>query len=396
MSDEDREREWGRFLDALDAASTMVVAVEADPAFMGGGPQAWLAPEVLFEDPDRRAFEMSHGTGTFDRSVAMVRSAMTRCGEMGLDVKLRELLTLSDPLRPVPRPGLGYDTGVSQAYNVSRLELVRMAAAMRDGDRATYVEALGESVAVIRIVARQGTLHDRMMATRIRSALAAQVLHDAPRITDRAWADETMSRLAEAGQMPALGSAIESSNVMMRETIRNFFADESTVLTAMGGRWPRQYQWGAPKLEPLQIGTYWGNLAACDRAGARIVEQATLEPSARSGVKVATGYPLVDMWTPWYGQSFTQEDGAEREYRRAMVGLAAARFRLANGREAATMGELGSLLPDAKVGMDPFTNRAFMIAPGDVGADGKAGVAKVLAPSDGVENGRGEPRGGGR
>ncbi|HVU62588.1 MAG TPA: hypothetical protein VHC70_01330, partial [Phycisphaerales bacterium] len=147
---------------------------------------AYFEASTLIPGADSKAFDKQNGEGSFDACRKFTLAVLRQSRESGLTRDLRSLLDMQGPIRPMAPEGdepfvsvLIPDLGHARA--AARFNGARMIDALQSGDRAEYMEALEENLAIARIVERQGLLIDRLVAIAIDSLTMHRITEDAPK-----------------------------------------------------------------------------------------------------------------------------------------------------------------------------------------------------------------------
>jgi hypothetical protein len=389
----DGAAEWGMYVELVRLSQTEMKRLMSDEKYRSAGGRdmyfeySTLLPTFDAKDTDRRVGEGSAG--------AMVRytlDTLAHARESGVDARLRGLLELKDPERPIVMPPAGmyvmamFD-GLAESRGLARFNAGRMVLAMRKGERTEYVEALEESLAAARIVERQGSLIEKLVAVAIRSLVFKRIQEDIGSYPDGRWAEDVLAAVKRQTRRVPMSAMLEYERIGGLDAIQYVFSDPKLVAKAqfgLGGADPFGWGLSGPGLGLPRIGTYEGNRDALngmyDAMIAASVEDRSKRGPGSSGV---TGYAIVDTLTPALSRAIQSDDVGEFDRRRCVVTLAAEVFARNNGRSPATVDELGEIMGDAKEGLDPYTGKPFQIAVNP--ATGKGEKAFVVLDGNGNE-----------
>ncbi len=386
LGDDDREQEWAKLLELLGPVLAIETEVQSNGASTGTlYPQ--ILPESLRSGTSMSKLDARFGAGAGERAKRFALEMVSRTTAATSTARLESIRVLKAPLRPLPsgEDFAGYDQaswGYGQLNAITNLDNSRMILAAGREDRREYIESMEELALIADFCDGQCTINDATIAGSIRKTVAASVTEDLGTIVDLEWLQRVRELLLRMGEGPSSAGGLETSRAWLHAHLARFFADQAKAQQAIVGVLPREYAYYIKPnggIKPLEIGTYWSNMRAANAACDELVAQSKMESWERPITGAShTGCPLVDWSVSWTGNTIKRNDQMVREYRRAIVKLAALEFQLREGRVASGMDELAALLGGTRTGIDPFTNKPFAIRASD---DGKG--IDVAAPSDG-------------
>lgn len=257
---------------------------------------------------------------------------------------------------------------LSDARVLARINRARMHLAWEAGDRGEFLEALECSLALARIVSKQGSLIDWLTAAGIEGLARTAVRHVLDHDPD-AELLEGIERALDRYPLMPISHAVEGERIIALDTVAGMFGDVSRVRF---GRFSPRYHaavevftGGGTMLLPL--GTYRANRDAFNRFFDEALALIEQEPHVRSTAvfELVADIPdlvLAQMLMPALDHAVTYgADLVELERRGTRVLLALERRRLVHGDYPVALDELVPGFLD-ELPLDPWSGEPLRYA----------------------------------
>lgn len=244
---------------------------------------------------------------------------------------------------------------------LARMNAARMEVALEAGDRAEYLAALEQTLALARILDKQITLIDRLVAIAIEAQIFGRVQAHAGLYPDDAWRSAVATTLRDCQRSVPFSHALSGERLIARDNIAWYFSDADRVQTAMllGNIPLGQSAGGLPAVRFNRVGTYAENLATIDA----ITEQAVAASKVarpRRPLARPLGRPTMLADALWeVSTKVINSDDSYLAYSRAtqiMLALESARAR--TGVYPASLAELVASNPTLDIN-DPCSSNPF-------------------------------------
>jgi hypothetical protein len=399
---EDGVVEFERYLALVKACATLQDARNftpppMPPATPGATPVS--PPNINFDastllpSTSAATYDKQGGEGAYAACRAFTLDALQRGrangkgGEPSIVEDLKELLTLKAPMRPMaPEDGEPFFgtlvPDLSFARGTARFNGARMIQAVQSGDRAEYMEAMEESLAIAQIVERQGLLIDRLVAISIQSLVYRRLNEDKEKFPDAAWFEDALAILKRRGAgvgfdgHPSLSKMMDVERIGGLDSIAWYFSSPMRIAKATIGIGDDN-PFGLtvrPGISIGTVGTYGQNKAVWNKQFAGYIAAADAPMSKRSPISTPpTGLSLLDQLTPSVVSVFRSDDNGKYEARMCQLNLACDLFKLRNGRPPNGPDEIAELIPDPAALIDPLSDKPYRFVIRDAsGKDGKA------------------------
>ena len=299
-------------------------------------------------------------------AMAMIERLRTT-GELAKLDQLRTITRVESDM-VVPPGGNAVDVllpHLAAARNVARMSAARMGLALAAKDKAEYLAALDQNLAMARILETQPTLISLLVAIAIDSLAAGRVRAHLMSIPDEGWIKDVQGVLEARRPRVGLSHALDGERLMSRDVVESFFSDTTRVRTAMlTGKVLGVTSGNNPLL--ARIGRYRENIEAVDAdvdRGKAETEKWPFErakPIASDGQEEPPSLMLMKMLAVAYGSAARSRDQRETELRGTRVMLTLERFKRRTGAYPAGLIELGTA-DGLVVGdlIDPYSGLAF-------------------------------------
>jgi hypothetical protein len=360
------EAEFARYADAIVAVSK-----EADSRLYTGTIPA-TANNVGFDattlrsDADRATFDKNSGEGSFDACRAFTLDVLRRAREHGAIDGLRVIPTLKSPIRAMAPPGDEPFIGVllpdlGHARAAARLNGARMILAVQQGDRAEFMEALEEALAIGQICERQGLLIDRLVANAIDGLIFQRLEEDRAKFPGAAWFEDALALLSKRAVHPPLSKTVDAERIAALDTVAWFFSNPRRIAKAQFGiSDPDNLGYGLAASIRSRVGTYTTNKDVLNSVMGSYIAAADFGISKRTGIITApTGYAVLDQMIPSVGSAFRSSDTIAYQQRLCTLNLACDLFKLRSGRPPSGPQEIAQLLTDPATLIDPLSDKPF-------------------------------------
>lgn len=376
---------WTRFREVLSEVRRFSSQETVDPRFVPEGEMP-IRPDfsslAMSDQPSDRWDEEYQRRYRMEKEFA--RALLTGPGRAGLDRIFAELPGLRAARRAVelkgdmPFAAVRFDE-LGDMRNATRVCGGRMQIALETGDRAAYLAALQEVLALAEIACAQGTSIDRMVGVAIEAFMISRVQEQWGRLRELGWLEPMLEVVLAYPQRPAIGASFVLEEEVQVDLARWFFSDVQRVNRAA---WSREFQSDTVQFKGWvsTLDRVEGDIRAAWAHGRSEANLAVAMRGRATAPKPSTA--IGDSMSSSVGSILRVDERGRADFDRFVLLLAAEVHRARHGDYPDTLEQLDVKLPERFL-IDPDTGRRQQI---HRVADPKPGEPGVLfwsgLPSD--------------